>query len=168
LRAIDQALVDEVWRDLVHYPPERVRREADAFLEQQPDVAAFCRGMTEALDPAVQHAALGIGFLLFKILEVSLGRPFPPLAPARIHTAYASIESTLQGGDADPAELLRRLDDPAHPSLTAHILSVFYHGTEAAPAGKPAGDYDEQVKASLALLLETLTTALDVGRVEGG
>lgn len=161
MRAIDRALVDEVWRDMTGYAPARVASEAQAFLELQPHAVAFSQSMTGAFDPAVQKAALGLAFLLFKVLEASLGRPFPLLAEGRVVTAYAATQEWLaEHDDTGPAELLEALEHGEHPSLPAYILSVFYEG------GPAARDYDETVRASLFCLLKTLTDALDLGRIE--
>jgi hypothetical protein len=161
MRAIDRVLVDEVWRDMTGYAPARIASEAQAFLGLQPHAAAFSRAVTNAFDPAVQKAALGLAFLLFKIVESSLGRPFPLLAEERVMTAYALTQAWLGEHDgAAPAQLLEALEHGAHPSLPAYILSVFYEG------GTAAADYDETVRASLFCLLKTLTDALDLERVE--
>lgn len=159
MRGIDQALVDEVWREMLSYPPGRVDAEARDFLARQPHVTAFARTMTAAQDPAVQRAAFGLCFLLFKILEASLGRPFPPVREERIVDAYEGVTRWLdQREAADPASVLDAAAAPGHPTLVSHILSVFYGDGEAA-------DYDEGVRASLFLLLRTLAEALDLGEV---
>ncbi|HET6366667.1 MAG TPA: hypothetical protein VFG27_05540, partial [Pseudomonadales bacterium] len=75
---------------MTHYAPERVAGEAQAFLAQQPHVAAFSHAVTRGANETVQRAGLGLCFLLFKVLERSLGRPFPELAEARITDAYAA------------------------------------------------------------------------------
>lgn len=161
MRGIDRSLVDEAWRELVSYPPGRVEAEADAFIAQQPHVTLFAQTVTAGQDPAVQKAAFGLCFLLFKILERSLDRPFPMVAEARIQTAYEETRHWLEHADtADPVRVLERAADPAHPTLVTYILTVFY-GDDAAP-----GDYDEGVRADLFLLLRTLTGALDLGTVE--
>ena len=162
MRAIDRTLVDEVWREVTGYAPARVASEAQVFLERQPHAAAFSQSVTSTLDPAVQKAALGLAFLLFKILEASLGRPFPLLTEERVMAAYAETQAWLaeHEGGTGPAELLVALQHGEHPSLPAYILSIFYEG------GPAPGDYDETVRASLFCLLKTLTDALDLGRVE--
>src|SRR6266568_5274304 len=161
MRAIDKTLVDEVWRELTAYAPARVASEAQAFLELQPHAAAFSQSVTRAHDPAVQKAALGLGFLLFKVLEASLGRPFPQLAEDRILEAYALTQAWLAEHDGTaPAQLLEALEHGEHPSLPGYILSVFYEGAAA------SADYDDTVRASLFCLLKTLTDALDLAHVE--
>jgi hypothetical protein len=153
--------VDEVWRGMTAYAPARVASEAQLFLELQPHAAAFSQGVAGAFDPAVQKAALGLAFLLFKVLEASLGRPFPLLAEERILAAYAETQVWLAERDGvAPAQLLEALEHGEHPSLPVYILSVFYEGEAA------AADYDATVRASLFCLLKTLTDALDLGRVE--
>jgi hypothetical protein len=143
VRGIDQALVDEVWRETTSYPPGRIDDEARDFLARQPHAAAFACRVTREQDASVQRAALGLCFLLFKILERSLGRPFPLLAPARIEGAHQAAREPREG---------------SHPTLPAYILAAFY--------GPGAEETDERVRADLALMLRTLTDALDVGRVE--
>ena len=159
MRGIDQALVDEVWRETAAFPPGRAEAEAMDFLERQPHVAAFCQVGTREQDAAVQKAAMGLCFLLFRILERSLGQPFPRLAEERIAVAHeATAEWLGRIESADPEAVLRAADDPAHPTLVSYILSVFYGGR--------AGECDERVRASLFLMLRTLSDALDLGEVE--
>jgi hypothetical protein len=163
VRAIDRALVDDVWRDVTGYAPARIASEAQSFIELQPHAAAFSQSVTRAHDPAVQKAALGLGFLLFKVLEASLGRPFPQLAEDRILSAYAVTQAWLAEHDGTaPADLLEALEHGEHQSLPAYILFVFYQG------GAGAEDYDPTVRASLFCLLKTLTDALDLAHVEEG
>ncbi len=159
MRGIDQALVDEVWRETAAYPPARVEAEAGTFLAQQPHVAAFAQAMTREQDAAVQKAALGLCFLLFKTLERSLGRPFPLLAEARILEAYEATSQWLRRAEAaDPPAVLSAADDPSHRTLVGYILGVFYGGA--------AAEHDERVRATLFLMLRTLSDALDLGEVE--
>lgn len=161
MRPIDPALVDEVWRETIAYPPGRVEAEAEVFLARQPHVAAFARSATEGRDDTVQKAALGLAFLLFKILERSLGQPFPTVTEARLREASDAMASRLGHVPEEVAVgRLRSAVDAEHPTLVSHMLSVFY--------GDDAGhsDYDGDVRASLLLLLRTLSDALDVGPVD--
>jgi hypothetical protein len=161
VRPIDPTLVDEVWREMMSYPVGRVEAEAQAFLARQPHVAAFARAMMKEQDPVVQKAGFGLCFLLLKILEQSLGRPFPPVSEERIAEAYEATAAWMeQSPQASPASVLAASSDPGHPTLVAHLLSVFY-GDDGGHA-----DYDEGVRASLLLLLRTLSDALDLGPVE--
>ena len=95
MRGIDQTLVDEVWRETASYPPGRIAEEASDFLARQPHVAAFAHSVTREQDAAVQRAALGLCFLLFKILDRSLGHPFPLLAETRIQAAHHAVTEWL-------------------------------------------------------------------------
>src|SRR6266481_1006615 len=97
MRAIDKALVDEVWRELTAYAPARVASEAQAFLDLQPHAAAFSQSLTRQFDPTVQKAALGLAFLLFKVLEASLGRPFPELAWPRTSSRSSTRAARCRG-----------------------------------------------------------------------
>ena len=164
MRAIDQSLVDQVWREITTYPPGRQEDEARQFLERQPHVAAFCQVVTKEFDPPVQKAALGLVFLLFKILETSLGAPFPPVAQHRIQEAYeATAEWLEQWEGADPRIFLRSVQGGGefpHPNLVQYLLAVFYGGDPESV------DYDQEVKASLFLLLKTLSDTLDIGEVD--
>jgi hypothetical protein len=159
VRGIDQTLVDEVWRETASYPPGRIADEATEFLTRQPHVAAFAHSITHEQDASVQRAAHGLCFLLFKILERSLGHPFPLLSESRIHDAHHAVTAwldTLHGDESD--RVLETVGAPGHPTLPAYIIAVFY--------GESAEGCDERVRAGFALMLRTLTDALDVGQVE--
>jgi hypothetical protein len=159
VRGIDQTLVDEVWRETASYPPGRVDEEAREFLARQPHVAAFAHSVTREQDASVQRAALGLCFLLFKILERSLGRPFPLLSESRIHEAHQAVTEWLDArADDETDRVLETVSAPGHPTLPAYIIAVFY--------GAGAEGCDERVRAGFALMLRTLTDALDVGQVE--
>ncbi len=164
MRAVDPALVEEVWREMTRYPPERAEEEAVAFLQRQPHVAAFCHSVTKQLDEDVQKAALGLAFLLFKILEASLGMPFPLLARERVMEAYEATAVWLEQWEgADPRLFLQSVLDEGespHPNLVRYLLTVFYGGAPESAAP------DAEVTASLFLLLKTLCDALDIGPVE--
>ena len=161
MRAINQSLVDEVWREITAYPPGRAEEEAGAFLQRQPHVAAFCHSVTKELDESVQKAALGLAFLLFKILEASLGVPFPPVARERVMDAYQATTAWLEHWEgADPQLFLRSVlgsEESPHPNLIRYLLNVFYGGD---PGSVP---YDAEVAARLFLMLKTLSDALDIG-----
>jgi len=159
VRGIDQTLVDEVWRETAAYPPGRVDEEARDFLARQPHVAAFAHSVTREQDASVQRAALGLCFLLFKILERSLGRPFPLLTESRIQDAHHAVTEWLETLEGEESErVLETVSAPGHPTLPAYIIAVFY--------GESAASCDERVRAGFALMLRTLTDALDVGQVE--
>jgi hypothetical protein len=159
VRGIDQALVSEVWREITSYPPGRIDEEARDFLTRQPEVAAFAHTVTAEQDPVVQRAGLGLCFLLFKILERSLGHPFPRLEESRLRAAHDASTEWLAGleGD-DSARILAAAGAPGHPTLAAHLVAVFYGG-----GGEGC---DERVRAGFLLMLRTLTDALDLGPVE--
>src|SRR2546430_10606430 len=62
--------------------------------------------------------SLGLAFLLFKILEASLGRPFPELGEPRLLDAYAGTQAWLrQWEGAPPVEVLQALGQAEHASL---------------------------------------------------
>jgi len=159
VRGIDQALVNEVWREITSYPPGRIDEEARDFLARQPEVAAFAHTVTAEQDPVVQRAGLGLCFLLFKILERSLGHPFPRLEESRLRAAHDASTEWLAGleGD-DSARIVAAAGAPGHPTLAAHLVTVFY--------GEGAEGCDERVRAGFLLMLRTLTDALDLGPVE--
>ena len=161
MRAIDSSLVDEVWREITAYPPGRAADEAKAFLQRQPHVATFCHTVSKEFDERVQKAALGLAFLLFKILEASLGAPFPSVARERIVQSYEGTTEWLEQWEgADPRIFLRSVHASGefpHPNLIQYLLTVFYGGDEE------SAEYDAEVKASLFLMLKTLSDALDIG-----
>ena len=159
MRGIDQTLVDEVWRETASYPPGRIDEEARTFLARQPHVAAFAHSISHEQDASVQRAALGLCFLLFKILERSLGHPFPVLSESRIQDAHRAVTEwleALEGPESD--RVLETVSAPGHPTLPAYIIAVFY--------GEGAEGCDERVRAGFALMLRTLTDALDVGQID--
>lgn len=164
MRAINQTLVDQVWREMVTYPSERAEDEARRFLERQPYVAELCQGAAKEFDDQVKKAALGLTFLLFKILEASRGAPFPTITRQRITEAYqATTEWLEQWEGAHPRIFLRSVEaggEFPQPNLIQYLLTVFYGGDSESV------EYDEEVKATLFLLLKTLSDALDVGQTE--
>lgn len=166
MRAINSSLVDKVWQEITTYPPGRVEDEARAFLHRQPHVATFCGVVTKEFDLAAQKAALGLTFLLFKVLETSLGAAFPPVARDRIQGAYEATTEWLERWEgADPQIFLRSVQGEGElprPNLVAYLLTVFYGGDAE------SAEYDQEVRASLFLLLKTLTDALDIREVERG
>lgn len=160
MRTIDRRLVDDVWAALGAYGPARTADEARSFLARQPHVAAFTHAMIQGQDEAVQRAGLGLAFLLFKVVEVSLGRPFPEVTEGRLVAAHTDAHAAVAALGAPDAEaVLRAMDGAAGGGLVSHVLGAFY--------GDAAAGYDDGVRANLALLLGALARALDLGAVEG-
>jgi hypothetical protein len=157
MRAIDQALVDRVWEEIVASPPDRQADEARAFLEGQPHAAAFCAALTRELDLPARRAALGLAFLLFKTLEASRGTPAPRVSRQRIEAAYRATSAWLDRWEgADARVFLRSVEvgpEFPQPHLVQYLLTAFYVGDPNSAA------YDEEVRASLFLLLKTLADA---------
>jgi hypothetical protein len=178
MRGIDRSLVDEVWREIATYPPGRADVEARAFLEGQRHAAEYLGGALAGQPAEVQRAAFGLVFLLFKVLERSLRRPFPELSAERIGLAH---EATAQWLEARGRPAVDALDTPlpGHPTLVRYIVGVFYGEAQPmtprrldpqpAPDAPPAeAPYDVGVRARLTLVLRTLAAALDLDEVESG
>ena len=164
MRAIDQELVDEVWQEMIAYPPERAEDEARGFIQRQPHVAKLCQSATTEFDDHVKKTALGITFLLFKILEASRGAPFPTVTRQRITEAYQATTEWLERSEGvHPRIFLRSVEGGGEfpqPNLIQYLLTVFY-GNDGESA-----EYDEEVKATLFLLLKTVSDALEISPVE--
>ena len=96
---IDQSLVDEVWRALNDYDQVQAQGEARAFIRNQPHVAAFLRELTEEFDQEVQKAALGLVFLLFKVVEAHRGTSPGPISRERIQGAYDAATTWMERWD---------------------------------------------------------------------
>jgi len=164
MNAISQKLVDDVWQEMIGYPPEKAEDEARRFLERQPHVAELCQSAIKEFDDSARKAALGLTFLLFKILETSLGAPFPTVARQRIAGAYAATTEWMERWEgADPRIFLRSVEageEFPQPNLIQYLLTVFYGGDPESE------EYDDEVRATLFLLLKTLSDALDIGPVE--
>ena len=157
-----RTLVDEVWREMTRYAPERVAVEAQAFLAQQPHVAAFSHAVTQGANEAVQRAALGLCFLLFKVLERSLGRPLRKAGGGadrrrlRRHPRLARRAGGGRSRHGGTGDGRRRAPEPGHP-----------HSRHAVWRRRGGGGLRRRrVRANLALLLGTLTDALDLGPVD--
>jgi hypothetical protein len=174
MRGIDRSLVDEVWRDLATYAPGRADAEARTFLDGQRPVGTYLARTLAGQAPEVQRAAFGLVFLLFKVLEASLGRPFPEVTAERLTRAQEAMASWL---DAQQVPALAALEahGAGHPTLVRYVIGVFYGDAADDPAGGAAlapdpgaAPYDAGVRARLTLVLWTLASALDLGEAEGG
>lgn len=157
-QGIDPSLVHEVWRTLTEYDPIQAEREAKAFIGNQPHVAAFLRDMTRELDQDVQKAALGLVFLLFKVVEAHRGTRPGPLSIDRVHQAYESTVAWVERWDGAEERFFQRgLETSGEfptPHVVQYILDTFYGG-DSGPE-----EYDSEVKGALFLILMTLADAL--------
>jgi hypothetical protein len=172
MRGIDRSLVDEVWREIAAYPPGRADAEVRAFLEGQRPAAAYLGGALAGQAAEVQRAAFGLAFLLFKVLERSLGRPCAEVSAERLGLAHEATARWLEA-QALPAAGALGAARPGHPPLVGHLVGAFYGEMAAGgrePAGAPAAEapYDTGVRARLTLLLRTLAAALDAREEESG
>lgn len=157
---IDQSLVDEVWRALNDYDQVQAQGEARAFIRNQPHVAAFLRELTEEFDQEVQKAALGLVFLLFKVVEAHRGTPPGPISRERIQGAYDAATTWMERWDGATERLfIRGLGTSGEfpvPHLVQYVLQTFYAGDSG------AHEYDQEVRGSLFLILKTVADALSL------
>ena len=164
--AISQKLVSDVWQEMISYPPERAEAEASRFLERQPHVAELCQKATQELDDPARKAALGLTFLFFKIVEASLGAPVQMVTRQRIVDAYRATTEWLERWEgAHPGIFLRSVEageEFPQPNLIQYLLTVFYGGDPESE------EYDDEVRATLFLLLKTLSDSVDFGPLEAG
>lgn len=164
MRVIDQVLVHDIWQEMATYSEERAGVEARGFLERQPHVAELCRSATTEFDDRAKKTALGLAFLLFRVVETSLAAPLPTLTRQRLDQAYRVTSEWLEQWEgADPRIFVRSVEVGgafAHPNLIQYLLTAFYGGD-----GESV-EYDAEVKATLFLLLTTLADALDTGDAE--
>jgi len=81
------------------------------------------------------------------------------LEESRLRAAHDASTEWLAGleGD-DSARIVAAAGAPGHPTLAAHLVTVFY--------GEGAEGCDERVRAGFLLMLRTLTDALDLGPIE--
>ena len=156
--AIDQSLVEEVWRSLREYDPVQAQGEAKAFIRNQPHVAEFLRDFTGEFDKEVQKAALGLAFLVFKVVEAHRGAPPSPISRARIQEAYDATVAWVERWDGAEEKLFLRACETSGefpiPNLVQYVLQTFYADDSGAP------EYDQEVKGNFFLILKTIVDAL--------
>ena len=137
MRGIDQTLVDEVWRETASIRPGGSTRKRATSWPDSHTWPPSPHSVTREQDASVQRAALGLCFLLFKVLDRSLGRPFPLLSESRIQDAHQAVTEwldTLDGPESD--RVLETVGAPGHPTLPAYIIAVFYGaGAEGVTSG---------------------------------
>jgi len=155
MRPLDAALVEEVWLDLLAYEPERSEAEARGFVEQQPHLVALAERLTREFDRETQKTALGLLFLLTKVIEAHREAPVASVSRERLGAAYrASVEWLERWEGADP-QVLAQSVELARPQLAPYLVARFY------PGGTSPAAYEAEIKASLFLLLQTAVDAYE-------
>lgn len=147
MRPFDPALVEAVWQELSAYPEERSSAEARAFVAGQPHLVRLAEALTRGFDREVQKAALGLLFLLVKVIEAHREAPVPAVSAARVAEVYRQTLARLEQGEGAAAE-------PREPDLARHLLTAFYD------RGPESPEPEAEVETSLFLLLRTAADAL--------
>ncbi len=154
MRDLDQALVEEVWDTLAAYPPDRSQTEARAFLTRQPHLVALAETLTEEFDVEVRKAALGLLFLLVKIVEAQREAPVPSLSRGKVARAHAAALAWMERWDGADERFLARSGEFPQPHLIPYLITGFY-----AAAGDSL-EHEAEVKGALFLLLKSAADAL--------
>lgn len=154
MRELDVALVTEVWQTLCGYEPERSTAEARAFIEHQPHLVALAEALTREFGRDTQKAALGLVFLLTKVVEAHLEAPIASVSRARVTQAYDATLQWMERWEGAEPRFLERSGEFPQPHLVLYLLSVFY------PEGAGPAEYEAEVKGSLFLLLTSAADAI--------
>lgn len=159
---IDEGLVERTWEAVRAYAPEEAKREAAAFVGQQPHVVTFVRAFGEEFPESVRGLALGVVYFLFKVLEAGREAPLPTVPGVRLREAYQKNLAWLEefevgDGEVDDRFLERRLQAAGafpQPNLLLYLLKIFYREDPG------TGEFDREAKAHLFLLLKTVLDSL--------
>ncbi len=160
MRELDQALVAEVWQTLCTYEPARSAAEARTFIGHQPHLVALAETLTGEFGRDVQKTAIGLLFLLTKVVEAHHEASLPSIARARVAQAYDATLAWLERWEGADPRFLERSGELPQPDLIPYLLSAFY------PEGAGPPEYESEVKGSLFLLLKSATDAM-IGPLPG-
>lgn len=154
MRELDSTLVREVWDGLCAYPPEQSEAEARAFVKRQPHLVALAHVLTREFARDVQKTALGLLFLLTKVIEAHREAPVPSLSRARVTRAYEGTVAWMDRWEGADPRFLERSGEFPQPHLVPYLLGAFF------PEGAGPPEHEEEVKGSLFLLLASAADAL--------
>jgi len=161
VRALDHELVQEVWQTLCDYEPERSEAEARAFIKRQPHLIALAKTLMEEFDVGEQKAALGLLFLLTKVLEAHREAPVTSVSAERVARAYEAAVAWVERWSGTNERFLARSGEFPQPHLIPYLISVLSPGD----AGR--SEYEAEVQGSLFLLLKAAADAIEAGEIPG-
>jgi hypothetical protein len=154
VRTLDEGLVEEVWATLTAWDPARSQAEARGFIERQPHLVALAQALTEEFDVEAEKAALGLLFLLAKVLEAHREGPLAVVAGERIAEAYEGTRDWMERWDGADPRFLARSGELPQPHLISYLIARFYPGSDA------PDEHEAEVRGSLFLVLKTAADAL--------
>lgn len=143
-----------MWQTLSAYEPERSRAEARTFIDRQPHLIALAESVTDEFDVGVRKVALGLLFLLAKVIEAHREAPLPTVSRERVGRAYEATVEWLERWDGADERFLARSGEFPQPHLIPYLIGTFY------PATGDAAAHEAEVKGSLFLLLKAAADAL--------
>lgn len=155
MRELDEGLVREVWEELSGLDAGGSEAEARAFIDGQPHLVALAGRVTAELDQEAQKSALGLLFLLTKVVEAARGAPVPPVSEGRVRAAYEATAEWLDRWDGADPRFLERSGEFPQPHLITYLVDGFYRG------GPGPEEHEAEVKGNLFLLLKTAAEALE-------
>ena len=155
MRELDEALLVEVWQELCAYEPGRSVAEARAFVDHQPHLVALAETLTQEFGRDVQKAALGLVFLLTKVIEAHREAPVCSVSRARVAQAYEATLAWMERWDGADPRFLERSGEFPQPHVIPYLVSAFY----PEDAGSP--EHEAEIKGSLFLLLKSAVDAIE-------
>jgi hypothetical protein len=154
MRELDQALVEDVWEAMCALDPERSRAAARAFIDTQPHLVSLAEDLMREFDRDALKAALGLLFLLAKVMEAHRERPLDPAPRERVADAHQATLAWIERWDGAEQRFLARSGEFPQPHLIPFLISVFM------PDSGERDDYTAEVRGSLFVLLKTAADAL--------
>jgi hypothetical protein len=159
-RILDDGLIEAVWDAVRSYGPERAEREARAFIDRQPHLVALAEAMTQGFAEDVCKTALGLVYLVAKLVEAEQEAPLPAVSATEVDRAYRSATARLGGtsdGEGVPASDAGAF---SRPELIPALVLRFR------PPRLGHGEEEAEVRGRLVVLLRAAADALS--RAAGG
>lgn len=161
---IDRQLIEETWRKVTAFDPATASAEARRFAEKQPAVLRFVQEVLREFDERIHGAALGLAYLLFKVVEAMQGEDPSTLSDREIQDAYGENAGWLDAlGRLEGRPFKRLLED------VTDLQEVYVPFTliEAYLQRPGVGPFGERAKGHLFLVIKTLSDCLSsAGRVQ--
>ena len=154
---IHQQLIVETWKRVTAFDPDTASAEARRFAEKQPAVLRFVQEVLREFDEGIQGTALGLAYLLFKVVEAVQGENLPTLSDRQLEENYGENAQWLDALERLEGRPFRRLLEDV---LELQEVSVPFTLIETYLQRPGVGPFGEKLKGHLFLVIKILFDCL--------
>jgi hypothetical protein len=156
---IPEEIVEETWKEVGRYSPDKAVMEMIVLRKKQPALLAFIRDFTRDLAGEVKELSLYMFLTIYRMFEKSSDKVIPLISSEKIIKVFESNDKLIQSMDVAHEKFFNRIAQvqfSKQPYILKYIVEALVEETE------DEVELSDESVSCLFLLLITVVDLLDM------